>query len=113
DPATGRKAVGCIDKGVADTTDSRAQAEDEGVQDPHPQLHGKRPSVLLRRADRDRPQTARASDSRPSAALSSRRGGSEQFSGSRTDWASISAPHTELTAHVAEGHSSLPMEPSL
>ncbi len=61
------------------------------IQDPHSQSHGKRASVLLRRTNRDRPQAARAGDSRSSAALSSRRGRSEQFSGSRTDWASTSA----------------------
>jgi nucleotidyltransferase/DNA polymerase involved in DNA repair len=48
-------------------------------------------SEFMQRADRDRPQAARASDSWPPRALSSRRGWSEQFSRSRTDWPSTSA----------------------
>ena len=57
DPAFGRKALVRVTQRIANTMDSRAQAEDEGVQNPHPQLHGKRAPIFVRRTDRDCPST--------------------------------------------------------
>jgi hypothetical protein len=75
---------------ATDRTYRSPKVEDQRVKDTHSQSHGKRTSIFLRRADRDRPQAAKASDSWCTSVLSSRRGWSEQFSRSRTDWPSTS-----------------------
>ena len=47
DPPPGRKALVRITQRGADPADSRAQAEDEGVQDPHAQLHAGPSTIIM------------------------------------------------------------------
>src|SRR5437879_6288926 len=48
DPPPGRKTMVRIAQGAANTTNYRAQAEDEGVQDPHTQLHFGQSTLVMR-----------------------------------------------------------------